>query len=714
MRRLLGSLVPAACLLAAPAAAQAPNLSLRLNDPAPAGQYLSVADKTGLEDLPAMTIEAWVYPTASGGIQTIVGNDHATSFWLAMQSDGKVLYRPTGGASSVTSGAALALGRWTHVAATYSQTTGTARIYLNGAISASQIGLTGTTGNSAGDLRIGADFEAGAAADFWQGCLDEVRIWNQTVSSARLAEDRFHRGGTSSDAGGYYAALVANWTFDFLPAGGAYFTDERAGRHATRVNAPALETGIRPQLDYCTALQLDGVSDYAALAAAPDLAAGLTVEAWIYPTGFAGTPTIAGRDYETGSWLGLTNAGKLRFYPKGGIGLYLDSNAAVPLNQWTHVAAVYRDGFVRLLIDGVVDRATPTAFGAIVDNGRAFFIGADDNAGGPANFFFKGRLDEVRILGGARSTAQIREAMFYPAVTDNLLDEDGVARPLVNGHCEPSLPSGTTHGSSAHWVQSGAPLYDEPGPGYRADLGGIFMRYTGKEIANGSPSELEDTLSVPLSSAIDDVNVFVDLEFARGDGSEGSLVVQLLPPTGGGILELFSGGPAPGRDLQTEFDDESPYAIEDLLPPFLGGVRPRDALGGLDGRGAAGLWRLRVQSGTGTVRCRLNQWGVQINGINTVSAPAAAPPGGVRLALAGSNPLRGVGRLDYLLPAAAALDLAVYDLRGARLVGLASGWQAAGPHRVQWDASRLAPGVYFAQLAVDGRARARVKLVVVE
>lgn len=713
MRRLLWLLALAACAPAGPAAAQAPNRSLRLNLPTPAGQYLSVTEKTGLEDLSALTIEAWVYPTVYAGTQTIVGNDHATSYWLVMLADGKLRFYPAGEAASVTSPVALPLARWTHVAATYSQSLGIARVYINGAISASQTGVTGTIGASTGDLRIGADREGAAADHFWQGYLDEVRLWNQSVSAARLADDRYHRGGAAADAGGYYLALVANWTFDSLPPGESYFPDVRAGRPAARVNAPAQETGVCPQLDHCTALSLGGVSDYANLGPAPDLSAGVTLEAWIYPTVFSGTPTIVGRDYDTGPWLGLANQGKVRFYPRGGAGAYLESSAAVPLARWSHVAGVYRDGQTRILINGAVDRTSAVFTGPIVDNGRAFYAGADNDPGS-TKFYFAGRLDEVRVLGGPRSAPQIRETMFCPTLADALADEDGVLRPLVNGHCEPSLPSGTTLGSTAHWVQSGAPLYGDPAPSYRGDLQGFYLAYTGKEVSGSGPLEILDSLFVPVSAAIADVDVFVNLEFSSSTGSELGLGVELLPPAGGATVDLFSSGPAFGRDLQTRFDDESPNAIEDLLAPFLEGVRPRAALAGLDGGGTAGPWRLRVVPAGGTVRCRLNQWGLRFNDAGTVSAPPAAASGGVRLAMAGANPVRGGGRLEYSLPAPAGVDLAVYDLRGGRVLTLARGPHAAGTHGAAWSTRGMAPGVYFVRLVVDGDAGAQLKVVVVD
>lgn len=121
-----------------------------------------------------------------------------------------------------------------------------------------------------------------------------------------------------------------------------------------------------------------------------------TIDAWIYPTSFATYPTIVGNDYVNGYWLGLNTAGKLRFYPGGG--QYRESNSAVPLNQWTHVAVSYNyaKAEARFFINNVLD-ATVFNFGfAIGLNSGDLRIGAD-RSGQSAAYFFSGYIDEVRI-----------------------------------------------------------------------------------------------------------------------------------------------------------------------------------------------------------------------------------------------------------------------------------------------------------------------------
>ena len=83
----------------------------------------------------------------------------------------------------------------------------------------------------------------------------------------------------------------------------------------------------------------------------------ISIDAWIYPTGFAGYPTIVGNTWNTAYWFGLTTAGTLRFYP--GSGMAYESASAVPLNTWTHVAVTFSDAKNEIIfyVNGSLDRA---------------------------------------------------------------------------------------------------------------------------------------------------------------------------------------------------------------------------------------------------------------------------------------------------------------------------------------------------------------------
>jgi hypothetical protein len=76
------------------------------------------------------------------------------------------------------------------------------------------------------------------------------------------------------------------------------------------------------------------------------------------------------------------------------------------------------------------------------------------------------------------------------------------------------------------------------------------------------------------------------------------------------------------------------------------------------------------------------------------------------------NPCRASSMVAFLLPRAAAVDLAVYDVRGRRVQGLLDGVTLrAGRHELAIAGASLVPGIYFARLEAAGQSSSR-KLVV--
>jgi hypothetical protein len=136
----------------------------------------------------AMTLEAWVFPTTTSGVRDILikegsnvdlYNLYARNWRGRPESNVFV-----GGTNRVAEGAtAPAANVWTHVAGTYDGTT--LRLFINGVQTAS-IAISGPIATSTGPLRIGGNSMWG---EFFQGRIDEVRIYNRALSQTEIQTD---------------------------------------------------------------------------------------------------------------------------------------------------------------------------------------------------------------------------------------------------------------------------------------------------------------------------------------------------------------------------------------------------------------------------------------------------------------------------------------------------------------------------------------------
>ena len=149
---------------------------------------VTVNNSCSLQLNAAMTLEAWVNPdTVNSAYCDVIykGNDNYYLEGTTVDGGGVPGIGGTFGGSDVVlfGPATLALNTWTHLAATYDGTT--ARLYVNGTQVASQA-QTGDIATSTNALQIGGD---SIYNQFFQGAIDEVRIYNRALSAAEIQSD---------------------------------------------------------------------------------------------------------------------------------------------------------------------------------------------------------------------------------------------------------------------------------------------------------------------------------------------------------------------------------------------------------------------------------------------------------------------------------------------------------------------------------------------
>jgi len=168
--------------------------------------WVTVTDTTAskIDLTTGMTIEAWVNPAAMSGWETVVLKERGgagtglLSYALyahdgAPQAGGFAgpagYLRPAPANTTVDQGVrqavhtAIALNTWTHLATTYDGAN--QRLYINGVLVATKA-QTGAIAAANQPLRIGGNNVSG---EFFQGLIDEVRIYNRALSAAEITAD---------------------------------------------------------------------------------------------------------------------------------------------------------------------------------------------------------------------------------------------------------------------------------------------------------------------------------------------------------------------------------------------------------------------------------------------------------------------------------------------------------------------------------------------
>jgi len=202
--------------------------------------YLSVPDASNLDGDGAwteITLETWVYPTASGNNGIILakrGNAEAEkSYQIGFDSAGTnqvfcgmytstSTYEETSYADAPT----LSTNTWHHVACTY--TAGDAiKLYINGSFVAENTDGTLAVRSSPGEeLKIGARDNSGAERE-WEGGIDEVKIHNRTLSWAEI--NASYAAGTYSLYNNFTGHTNGTYTFSafVIDAVGHFIIDSR-------------------------------------------------------------------------------------------------------------------------------------------------------------------------------------------------------------------------------------------------------------------------------------------------------------------------------------------------------------------------------------------------------------------------------------------------------------------------------------------------------
>lgn len=379
----------------------------------------STGAETGLGGRDNWAVAMWVKPrnfrgTNDSGYQMLLGTAENRGIGLYY---GRPIVFPNGnavGAEPYTlrnSGA----NRWVHLAVTFRRIVGvgTYSFYVNGKLISSKIG----TGFGAGDtLYIGKTETSGNSYGFYDGLIDDLRIYKQPLSAAEIQAI-------------VRQAPRLNLHMDEDVADGTFKDDSENRYDATCTGNACPKAGDKGQMR--EAATFDG-NDALTLSTMTTMTrTNFSVGLWVKPTKQSETRqrllTKADANLFNATfrlWLSATPTMTVTFDRQhtclGSEGNWHTVKAATPLleDQWNHVVGVHNGatGTMQIYINGAL-AGTETGTGSTVcttDNpvriGQAFY----------------GGIDEVSITDAALSGAQVAEQYAYQSAWFDTINQHQV------------------------------------------------------------------------------------------------------------------------------------------------------------------------------------------------------------------------------------------------------------------------------------------------
>lgn len=393
------------------------------------GQYAN-SDKPVFDTRSSFTVAGWVRLDRTDGTFSMLAQGGKNFSGVAitaaagqpwsMQMATDDTAGGTGAISRLSGPNPAQAGVWTHVAATYSESTDLAKLYVNGRLQG-QMTVTNPIA-STGAMGIGAAKQSAAWTEQLPGRIDEVKVWQDEKSAVEVKQD----SSLFDPATGKPAVDLAG-AWDLTTAGPA-FTDKSGNGRALTATTGTPVTGGALVLNGSTqaatvagpvvddtgsfTVTAEAKLDNTALLAKPNgykaqvigqrTATGSSWSLWFEKTGIRQEPDEQDPtkmlDFVEGSW----HFGRLT---ADGTGTSVASDSPAALNAGVQVTGVHnaQDGTITLYV-GAAGQAQPKAYTASVGSGElAVGKGFTNSAWGN---FLPGQIKDMRLWSGAMKDAQ--------------------------------------------------------------------------------------------------------------------------------------------------------------------------------------------------------------------------------------------------------------------------------------------------------------------
>ncbi|MFW9991226.1 MAG: LamG domain-containing protein [Candidatus Odinarchaeota archaeon] len=353
--------------------------------------YVTVANDGSLNPTSEITVMAWVYAYDWDGNRRILQKGFDDDQYSLLAEDSYLRFNLTGVSNGQVQCSLPSTKNWHHIAGTYDGAD--IKIYVDGNLENYQSAF-GSMNTVSDDLYIGTKHSGAPESDFFYGFIDEVRIYNRSLSSTEI-QDHYDQYKDTS--------LVLDLPMDTISDSKVY--DQSGKGNDGSVNGATLTPGVT-----ANALMFDGISDYVEVAPPPDLSTGrLTISSWVY---YKETPisndygnAIICQDNDITRVFQLsTYQGKFCWHRMGYPSSDLLGEDSIEAHRWYHVVVTFDHNKHELFVDGmsqgVILENDPIAFNETVP----INIGRKNSG----EFYFNGCIDEVLIWNRALNEAEIQ------------------------------------------------------------------------------------------------------------------------------------------------------------------------------------------------------------------------------------------------------------------------------------------------------------------
>lgn len=585
------------------------------------GSYISVPNSNSINITGSFSIEAWINPASvSGASKGILskGGLLGTSLRIGLRLNAGRPAIMTNGAQRLISktSTVLAINKWTHCTATYNSSTGLFKIFINGLLDTSAT-IAGAAPTSTDSLFIGI---TGSSTPF-AGQLDEVRFWNRGLSDTEVLQ--FYRT-SMAEISGVYNGLVLSMTFQDENSLGADFNSRDIsgnGNNGNARNVTAIDQSNNPYVTIHNneSVFLNGSNSYLSAkdTSTLDALTAITLECWVYPTSSSACTYISKGTSAPAYFLGWNGAKVIAKINNINI-ISSFVNIVVPLNQWTHLAFVYKNtGSYNLYLNGKAQFAGFNPLGNIDGTADSLFIGG----GSGVLTEMSGYIDDVRITKDhSKSEFEILSSINNSVDAANDPDA-GLTN--ISYNLDGLLVDNANNGGPklrfiggakfSHPTTNGAPVSPVTRDENNSFSKGYYVNRSSKPIPlTGSSGVTLDTILINQNVLISDLNLFVGINHQITS----QLDIVLIGPNGDSV-KVFNHSSANTADqgLVTLFDDQADSSLSDSrFTTFSPVFKPANSLNSVfSGDESQGKWILKITDDNPGETGILYAWGFQLN-----------------------------------------------------------------------------------------------------